>query len=74
VTVECGTNTLLGLAPDRIAGVPALVRQVHGRQTRMPDGWDRRAEIRTVEVLVEAQLPLTRSSRSAIRAASVPRS
>jgi UDP-N-acetylglucosamine 2-epimerase (non-hydrolysing) len=50
VTVSVGTNTLLGLAPERIAEVPALLATRDGR-ARVPDGWDGRAAERLVDVL-----------------------
>jgi len=51
VTVRAGTNTVLGLAPERIADiVPALA----GRRVERPpapEGWDGRAAERLVDVL-----------------------
>jgi UDP-N-acetylglucosamine 2-epimerase (non-hydrolysing) len=38
VTVELGTNTLLGLEPDRLREVPALLRE--RREPRVPPLWD----------------------------------
>jgi UDP-N-acetylglucosamine 2-epimerase (non-hydrolysing) len=55
VTVSVGTNTLLGLAPERIAEVPALLPDRHGAGA-VPDGWDGRAAERLVDVL-EGPLP-----------------
>jgi UDP-N-acetylglucosamine 2-epimerase (non-hydrolysing) len=51
VTVELGTNTLLGLAPERIAEVPELLDAASVRPARVPEGWDGRAAERIVEVL-----------------------
>ena len=51
VTCELGTNVLLGLAPERIAEVPALIEQVRARETRAPDGWDGHAAERVADVL-----------------------
>ncbi len=56
VTVEMGTNTLLGLKPERIAEVPALIAAARERPARIPDGWDGRAAERVTGVLAGAQL------------------
>jgi UDP-N-acetylglucosamine 2-epimerase (non-hydrolysing) len=50
VTVECGTNTILGLHPDRIAEIPALLREEVRRQP-IPL-WDGAAGPRAAEVLL----------------------
>jgi UDP-N-acetylglucosamine 2-epimerase (non-hydrolysing) len=53
VTVRAGTNTLLGLAPERIADIlPALA---DGPEKRLapPEKWDGRAAERLVDVLAE---------------------
>jgi UDP-N-acetylglucosamine 2-epimerase (non-hydrolysing) len=53
VTVRLGTNTLLGLAPDRIGQIPALL----GRRGRRPPAqlplWDGRAAGRIADVLLQ---------------------
>jgi UDP-N-acetylglucosamine 2-epimerase (non-hydrolysing) len=51
VTVELGTNTVLGLDPARIIEIPRLLseRNVHSR--RVPAGWDGHAADRIVAVL-----------------------
>jgi UDP-N-acetylglucosamine 2-epimerase (non-hydrolysing) len=51
VTVELGTNTLIGLAPERIAEVPSLLDAARRRPASVPPGWDGRAAKRIVEVL-----------------------
>jgi UDP-N-acetylglucosamine 2-epimerase (non-hydrolysing) len=51
ITVELGTNTVLGLAPDRIAEVPRLLREAAGRPAQVPPLWDGRAAQRVVAVL-----------------------
>jgi UDP-N-acetylglucosamine 2-epimerase (non-hydrolysing) len=51
VTCSIGTNTLLGLAPERIGEVPELLRASRERQAAVPPGWDGRAAQRIVEVL-----------------------
>ena len=54
VTVELGTNVLLGMRPDRIADVPALVDEARARPARVPPLWDGRASGRIVDVLEHA--------------------
>jgi UDP-N-acetylglucosamine 2-epimerase (non-hydrolysing) len=51
VTCEIGTNVLLGLRPERIPELPALIRQRAGRTHRVPAGWDGHAAPRVVDVL-----------------------
>ena len=51
VTVELGTNTVLGLDPARIADVPALIRAAAGRPSQVPPLWDGRASPRIADVL-----------------------
>jgi len=50
VTIELGTNVLLGLRPDRIAEVPELLRTASAHRS-VPPLWDGRASGRVVEVL-----------------------
>ena len=56
VTCEMGTNTLLGLAPERIAELPDLLADGRRRPTAAPPGWDGHASRRLVETL-EAGVP-----------------
>jgi UDP-N-acetylglucosamine 2-epimerase (non-hydrolysing) len=56
VTCELGTNVLLGLAPERILEVPALIADAAGRERAIPPGWDGSAAERLVDVL-EAGVP-----------------
>jgi UDP-N-acetylglucosamine 2-epimerase (non-hydrolysing) len=51
VTVELGTNTLLGLRPERIAEIPSLVAAAIDRAIEPPPLWDGRAAERIVDVL-----------------------
>jgi UDP-N-acetylglucosamine 2-epimerase (non-hydrolysing) len=51
VTCEIGTNVLLGLAPERILELPALIDGRAGTTHRTPDGWDGHAALRVVDVL-----------------------
>jgi UDP-N-acetylglucosamine 2-epimerase (non-hydrolysing) len=56
ITVEMGTNVLLGLAPERIAEVPALLAEGRGKPARVPPRWDGKAAARIADVL--ARFPL----------------
>ena len=51
VTVEMGTNVLLGLSPERIVEAPALIAEVRARAAQVPPGWDGRASERIADVL-----------------------
>jgi UDP-N-acetylglucosamine 2-epimerase (non-hydrolysing) len=51
VTVELGTNVLLGLDPQRIEGVPDLIAAGTSRPARIPPLWDGHAAQRIVDVL-----------------------
>ena len=55
VTVELGTNVLLGLAPERIAELPALIESAREREHRVPPLWDGRAAGRIVDVLARIE-------------------
>ncbi len=54
-TVATGTNMLLGLKPERVAEVPALLEQVRSTPTRTPPLWDGLASERIVNVLLARQ-------------------
>jgi UDP-N-acetylglucosamine 2-epimerase (non-hydrolysing) len=56
VTVEMGTNVLLGLKPERIAEVPALIEAARGAEASVPPFWDGHAAERVADVLSEASL------------------
>ena len=51
VTCELGTNTLLGLAPERLAEIPASLQEMDGRARQVPPLWDGHAADRIVDVL-----------------------
>jgi len=51
ITVAMGTNVLLGLAPDRISEVPALLGAARAKEASIPPLWDGRAAERIVDVL-----------------------
>jgi UDP-N-acetylglucosamine 2-epimerase (non-hydrolysing) len=57
VTVSMGTNVLLGLRPERIAELPALVEEIRGRPAQVPPLWDGAAAERIVNVLAAAGEP-----------------
>jgi UDP-N-acetylglucosamine 2-epimerase (non-hydrolysing) len=52
VTVEMGTNVLLGLAPSRIYDVPQLLSDVRGRPAQIPPMWDGFASERIADALL----------------------
>jgi UDP-N-acetylglucosamine 2-epimerase (non-hydrolysing) len=60
VTVELGTNVLLGLAPGRIAEIPQLIGEVRSRERSLPPYWDGAAAGRIADVL--SQSPIRRLS------------
>ena len=51
ITVECGTNTVLGLDPARIGEIPRLLAGRSTNSHRVPAGWDGHAADRIVAVL-----------------------
>ena len=51
-----GTNVVLGAEPERIAEVPALLREARGRETRVPPLWDGKAAERVADVLQRSLL------------------
>jgi UDP-N-acetylglucosamine 2-epimerase (non-hydrolysing) len=53
VTVRLGTNTVLGLAPERIAEIPALLDK-RARSGARPPLWDGRAAERLATAVVES--------------------
>jgi UDP-N-acetylglucosamine 2-epimerase (non-hydrolysing) len=63
VTVKLGTNVLLGLAPQRIGEVPALIEHAWVEERRIPPRWDGRASERIADVL--AALPVARAAVAA---------
>jgi UDP-N-acetylglucosamine 2-epimerase (non-hydrolysing) len=50
VTVELGTNTVLGLDPERIREIPTMLDEDERRPTEIPF-WDGRASVRAAEVI-----------------------
>jgi UDP-N-acetylglucosamine 2-epimerase (non-hydrolysing) len=58
VTIVSGTNSLLGLDPDRILEIPGQIARNGHVQPSQPALWDGRAAGRLVEVLLSAALPL----------------
>jgi UDP-N-acetylglucosamine 2-epimerase (non-hydrolysing) len=60
VTVRAGTNTLLGLAPERIAEITAALAHNGRPPSAAPPGWDGHASERVADVVCgrEALLPV----------------
>ncbi|HLM51345.1 MAG TPA: UDP-N-acetylglucosamine 2-epimerase, partial [Solirubrobacteraceae bacterium] len=54
VTITQGTNTLLGLAPERIGELPALLGRPRRPGAGVPQGWDGHAAERVAAVLRDA--------------------
>jgi UDP-N-acetylglucosamine 2-epimerase (non-hydrolysing) len=69
VTVAAGTNTLLGLAPERIGEVPERIAGQRGPRPDPIPGWDGKAAERVVRVVGSAQPP----SRAELTAARLGR-
>jgi UDP-N-acetylglucosamine 2-epimerase (non-hydrolysing) len=61
VTVLFGTNRLLGLVPQRIREIPALLDDARRGPSNVPAGWDGHAAERIAEVLAESPLASTAS-------------
>ena len=57
MTVDMGTNVILGLDPDRILEVPRLIAEHDASKRRIPPLWDGNASRRIVEVLATALEP-----------------
>jgi UDP-N-acetylglucosamine 2-epimerase (non-hydrolysing) len=51
ITVEMGTNVVLGLRPERIAEIPGLIEEQRRASRRIPPLWDGQAGKRIVDVL-----------------------
>jgi UDP-N-acetylglucosamine 2-epimerase (non-hydrolysing) len=68
ITCTCGTNTLLGLTPTRIAEIPVLLSTFGKRPAKVPPGWDGGAAVRIVGVLKRELASLSALSRVPIDA------
>jgi UDP-N-acetylglucosamine 2-epimerase (non-hydrolysing) len=53
ITIEHGTNTLLGLAPPRIADIPGMLSGRDAEKPQPPPKWDGRAAERIADVLAD---------------------
>ena len=53
VTVRAGTNTLLGLAPERILEIPGLLAATSATRPQPPQNWDGQAARRLTDVLTD---------------------
>ncbi len=51
VTVRAGTNTLLGLRPERIAEIPGLLESAPKERPEPPEKWDGQAALRIAEAI-----------------------
>jgi UDP-N-acetylglucosamine 2-epimerase (non-hydrolysing) len=51
VTVRAGTNTVLGLRPERIAEIPELLERAPRAAAQPPEKWDGTAAERLADVL-----------------------
>jgi UDP-N-acetylglucosamine 2-epimerase (non-hydrolysing) len=51
VTVRAGTNVLLGLAPERITEIPALLAGSPPASPQPPEKWDGQAARRVADAL-----------------------
>jgi len=51
VTIRLGTNTLLGLEPERVASIPVLLGDHRHRSAQRPPLWDGRAAERVADVV-----------------------
>jgi hypothetical protein len=56
ITIEMGTNTLLGLDPGRTRDVPRLARVVPAERA-IPPKWDGNAAVRIVDAAVARAPP-----------------
>ena len=68
VTVDLGTNMLLGLAPERLVDVPSLLLERRESALRVPPGWDGCAAARIRDVLLAWSPPQARDRRTAVPA------
>jgi UDP-N-acetylglucosamine 2-epimerase (non-hydrolysing) len=65
ITCEIGTNVLLGLAPERIEEVPALLAEARAEGAGIPPGWDGLAAERLVDV-IEGGIPSWNEARAPV--------
>jgi UDP-N-acetylglucosamine 2-epimerase (non-hydrolysing) len=56
ITCELGTNTLLGLRPERVVEIPALISAAKAQPHVVPPLWDGRAAKRLVDVIEHSPL------------------
>ncbi|HCV22327.1 MAG TPA: UDP-N-acetylglucosamine 2-epimerase (non-hydrolyzing), partial [Candidatus Latescibacteria bacterium] len=53
ITIDEGTNTLVGPSPDQIVAVATQILDEGGKAGRIPDLWDGHASDRLVDILRE---------------------
>jgi UDP-N-acetylglucosamine 2-epimerase (non-hydrolysing) len=66
ITVECGTNTVVGADPDRIRGAVDQILRDGGKRGRVPDLWDGHA----AERIADATAAWLAARRAAARCAA----
>ena len=54
ITIRAGTNTLLGLAAESIADIPAALASLDRQRRPAPEGWDGHAAERIADVIATA--------------------
>jgi UDP-N-acetylglucosamine 2-epimerase (non-hydrolysing) len=59
ITVECGTNTVLGLAPARIGEIPEALERARPAVRVVPERWDGQASARIADEIVRVLSPST---------------
>jgi UDP-N-acetylglucosamine 2-epimerase (non-hydrolysing) len=74
ITVEYGTNTVLGVDPDQIRRIPQILDEEKDRAIREIPLWDGRAGHRAATVIAQSLVPRRRQSRSDVppQAAGTP--
>jgi UDP-N-acetylglucosamine 2-epimerase (non-hydrolysing) len=63
VTIHSGTNTLLGLAPERITEIPSILDSDRYEIPDRPALWDGQAAERIADVIVGATRPLAQTAQ-----------
>jgi UDP-N-acetylglucosamine 2-epimerase (non-hydrolysing) len=64
ITVECGTNTVLGVNPEEVRQIPHILDEEEGQAVREIPLWDGRAGRRTASVIAEFLASHGRPSRT----------
>jgi UDP-N-acetylglucosamine 2-epimerase (non-hydrolysing) len=64
ITVECGTNTVLGVDPEQVRRIPQILDEEEDRAVREIPLWDGRAGRRAATVIAESLVSRGRQSRT----------